>query len=416
MSRDGNGNFSVINEFTSGTTILASEANANFADIATALTASIAKDGQTVPTADLPMGSRKHTNVGAATTRTHYARTDQVQDGSLLWGGTAGGTATALTITMSPGISAYAAGQCYGLLAGSNSTGAATIDFGPGAKAIKKLGADIVAGDWSTGDVLLIEYDGTDFQLLHPRRLPVSSQGDLIIGGSGGVESRLAIGASGRLLKSNGTTASWAKADGTSIALGSDAQGDIMYFNGTSWARLGAGTAGQALISGGAGANPAWGDLSETVGTATTTSGASQEVTGIPSWANRLEVGIRSISFSSSSSHLQVQLGTASAYVTSGYVGRAVAPHITSGVTASSAFETMGDGAAASTFTGTLHFVREPGTNVWQMDSIVNCDAPAATFTGAVGHIAMPGTVTRIKFLASTGNFDAGSIGVMAFR
>lgn len=46
--------------------------------------------------------------------------------------------------------------------------------------------------------------------------------------------------------------------DGTDIALGSDAQGDIMYYNGTDWARLGAGTSGEVLHTNGAGANPSW--------------------------------------------------------------------------------------------------------------------------------------------------------------
>ena len=48
--------------------------------------------------------------------------------------------------------------------------------------------------------------------------------------------------------------------DGTNIALGSDAQGDIMYYDGTNYARLGAGTAGFLLQTGGAGANPSWVD------------------------------------------------------------------------------------------------------------------------------------------------------------
>jgi hypothetical protein len=46
--------------------------------------------------------------------------------------------------------------------------------------------------------------------------------------------------------------------DGTKIALGSDAQGDVMYYNGTNWARLAAGTAGFALVTGGVSANPSW--------------------------------------------------------------------------------------------------------------------------------------------------------------
>jgi hypothetical protein len=46
--------------------------------------------------------------------------------------------------------------------------------------------------------------------------------------------------------------------DGTKIALGSDAQGDVMFYNGTDWARLGAGTSGQVLATQGAAANPHW--------------------------------------------------------------------------------------------------------------------------------------------------------------
>ena len=45
---------------------------------------------------------------------------------------------------------------------------------------------------------------------------------------------------------------------GAKIALGSDAQGDVMYYNGTDWVRLAAGTSGQFLKTNGAGANPAW--------------------------------------------------------------------------------------------------------------------------------------------------------------
>lgn len=46
--------------------------------------------------------------------------------------------------------------------------------------------------------------------------------------------------------------------DGTKIALGSDAQGDIMYYDGTNWVRLGAGTSGHFLKTQGAAANPVW--------------------------------------------------------------------------------------------------------------------------------------------------------------
>jgi len=45
---------------------------------------------------------------------------------------------------------------------------------------------------------------------------------------------------------------------------GSVAQGDILYYNGSVWARLGAGTSGQFLKTNGAGANPAWANATST--------------------------------------------------------------------------------------------------------------------------------------------------------
>ena len=45
---------------------------------------------------------------------------------------------------------------------------------------------------------------------------------------------------------------------GQFIDLASAAQGDVLYHNGSSYVRLGAGTSGQYLQTAGAGANPAW--------------------------------------------------------------------------------------------------------------------------------------------------------------
>jgi len=50
---------------------------------------------------------------------------------------------------------------------------------------------------------------------------------------------------------------------GTKIALGSDAQGDFMYYGGTDWERLPAGTSGQTILSGGSGADPTWGSAGD---------------------------------------------------------------------------------------------------------------------------------------------------------
>jgi|GEM_PF-3549038 len=44
----------------------------------------------------------------------------------------------------------------------------------------------------------------------------------------------------------------------SNLTIGSQAQGDIIYYNGTSWTRLSAGTSGQMLRTNGAGADPSW--------------------------------------------------------------------------------------------------------------------------------------------------------------
>ena len=124
MARDGAGNYTVpYDDFVAGTTIESAQIDANFADLEAAMTASIAKDGQTVPSANLPMGNFKHTGVGAASALTHYARADQVV-GSVLDYAIDTGTATAYAIAPTPGIAAYVVGQRFAFKATNANSGA----------------------------------------------------------------------------------------------------------------------------------------------------------------------------------------------------------------------------------------------------------------------------------------------------
>lgn len=145
MARDGSGNHSLPEAaFVSGTTIESAKVNANFSDISSALTGSIAKDGQTVPTANLPMGGFKHTNVAVATSRTDYARASQIADNSMGYA-LSSGTDT-ITATPAPGITAYAIGQRFTLKKDANAnTGAVTLN-------INSIGAGAVT--WPDGTAL----------------------------------------------------------------------------------------------------------------------------------------------------------------------------------------------------------------------------------------------------------------------
>lgn len=141
-------------------------------DFATGINQCLNKDGSNAATADLPMGGFKHTNVANATARNNYAAVGQVQDGDFIWLGTTAGTATAMTASATPAITAYKAGQKFRMLTGTASTGtnvtAHTLNInGLGAKGIKtSQGAiDCTIGDWTSGGLLELVYDGTVFRL-----------------------------------------------------------------------------------------------------------------------------------------------------------------------------------------------------------------------------------------------------------
>jgi hypothetical protein len=63
----------------------------------------------------------------SASARTLPVSVAQLQDGSIIWCGTSGGSANAQTLTPSPAISAYAAGQVFRFVAGFTSTAALTL-------------------------------------------------------------------------------------------------------------------------------------------------------------------------------------------------------------------------------------------------------------------------------------------------
>lgn len=166
MPRNGSGSYtppSTVNPVQPNTVITSDWANQTVNDIGAALTASIARDGQTIPIADLPMGGYKHTNVGSPTARTHYASvatTQDMQDKRVVLSGA--GTANNLSGSCSIGApTTYANGMLLWFVPLLNNTGAVTININSiGAKSIlNKLGDALVADDLVTGRVYYIYYD-----------------------------------------------------------------------------------------------------------------------------------------------------------------------------------------------------------------------------------------------------------------
>lgn len=140
-------------------------------DIATGLSTAICRDGQTTITANIPFSNRKITGLGDATAETD-ALNMKVARANWFSAGTAGGSATALTLTPSMAVTAYVQGLHIYVQTASNSGAGATIAVsGLVAKTIlKPPSAAIEAGDWKSGDLLDLLYDGTNFRWLNKWR------------------------------------------------------------------------------------------------------------------------------------------------------------------------------------------------------------------------------------------------------
>lgn len=169
MSRNGSGTYSLPagNPVSGGTTITSTWANATLSDIATALTQSVSKDGQTTWTGDMQAGGNQITDMGDGTLADDAATLGQVQaQAYALLTGVAG--ADTITASASPAPAAYAAGQTYRFVSAGANTGAVTLNVNSlGAKAVTKDGAlALSANDILSGQVVEVVYDGTRFQMI----------------------------------------------------------------------------------------------------------------------------------------------------------------------------------------------------------------------------------------------------------
>jgi len=170
MSYNGSGTF-LINSagqpVVANTVISATVFNALTADLATGLSTCITKDGQTTVTANIPFGNNKITALGAGTAASDAANLGQVQSTAAKLV-TVTGTDT-ITGTMSPALTAYAAGQLFYFIANAANTGAVTINIdGLGAKSITRDGSTaLTGGDINSGEFVVIIYDGTRFQMIN---------------------------------------------------------------------------------------------------------------------------------------------------------------------------------------------------------------------------------------------------------
>lgn len=191
MAFNGAGTFSRIYNWVTDAAanikIQAVRMDAEMDGFATGLTTCVTKDGQTTPTANLPMGTFRHTGVGDSSSLTSYPSTKQVQNGAFNYVLDTG-AADAYVCTLSPAPSTYVAGLDIYLKIANTNTGASTVNANSlGAKDIKTwTGAAMTSGMLGSGSIAHLKYNGTYFELISGQGwadvIKVNRSGDTMTG------------------------------------------------------------------------------------------------------------------------------------------------------------------------------------------------------------------------------------------
>lgn len=164
MPYNGSGVFSLVagNPVVTGTVISSTTNNNTNSDYSTAFNTAMCRDGQSTPTANLPMGSFKLTGLAVGTALTDSITLGQAQNQGFLWAGTSGGAANVQTLSPTPTITAYVAGQTFRFKAGFSNSAATTINISAvGAIAVQSNGAACVGGEIVANQFYQITLDTT---------------------------------------------------------------------------------------------------------------------------------------------------------------------------------------------------------------------------------------------------------------
>lgn len=215
MPRNGSGVATLpsnsFNPAVSGQEATPADWNETASDIESMFTSSLASNGVTTPTANLPMGGYRHTGVGDAAARNQYGVVGEIQDGDYVYAAASG--ASAYTVTISPAITSLVTGMQFRVKIGTtnpittptlqvNSTTAKTI--------VNQSGGALLIGQLAANAFYDFVYDGTNYRVSSTFVSPLTTRGDIMTRSSAAL-SRLAIGSANTVLRSDGTDPAWGK-------------------------------------------------------------------------------------------------------------------------------------------------------------------------------------------------------------
>jgi hypothetical protein len=147
-----------------------------------------------------------------------------------------------------------------------------------------------------------------------------------------------------------------------------------------------------------------------TLGTAQTASGTAVDFTGIPSWAKKITVMFNGVNISGNS-QIQIQLGTSSGFVVTGYSSRGYSTlgNVSGNSTTGIPIEWNGGTASPRTGSMTIQNISSNTFIVNGANATVN-----ESFNQGFGSITLSGTLDRVRITTISGSptFSAGTINI----
>ena len=436
MARNGSGTYNrAVAPYVAGTTITAATVNSEMDDIATALTGSMARDGQSPATANIPMGGFRLTGLGNAIASTDAAPLGQVlaKAGDTATGalGVIAGTAAAPGVFVSgdsnTGLFQPAADTLAVTVAGAevarfgaNGLQSASPWVDLASAATTDLGAQTTDNLRITGTTTITSFgtapNGVTRHLRFAGALTLTHNAtSLILPGAANIITAAGdTGTAKSLGGGNWVLTDYQRASALPVLPGLITGSGLTMATGRLLGRVTAATGAiEEIPLGNAAAALSLG-INRGTEQATNTSQVQYDFTGIPAGVRRVTVLLDQVS-TNSTSHLTIRLGTSGGIVATGYdgiqgVGDSV-PGVFSGI--STGFDVY-NAAAAEETTGRMVLENQSG-NLWKCSFQGFVASGASRYSSRTsGRVSLSGALTQLRLttLAGTPTFDNGAMNI----